>query len=130
MPSGNESCLSLEIFHFHIEYHMASHLLEGRRRVFIVSKHLEGYPYLVHFLSYRVLPESISCFVVDSDAIVVCFRHFDAKLVCALVVALINRSDYAVSLPLRERNPPREGGLDVESMEDGIISYLHRVRLF
>lgn len=71
---------------------MTTHLLECRRRRFVVSKYLGGnhQGHHVHFLSYCVLPLQISVCLIDPPKV---FGILYTKLVCAFVVFFIDSSD-------------------------------------
>ena len=79
MSPSNESSLSAEVFHFHIEGHVAGYFLTADRRRLPVREDFESNMKVFHFLNNRVSPEGIAILFVELESFFDGLRHLDAK---------------------------------------------------
>ncbi len=127
MTAGNESGFALEVLHFYVAYHVASHFLECRWRLFAIAQYFERNHHLRHFFPYDILPKRVPIFLVNSEAIIVHFRYFDTKFICPFMIASVDGGDDSVSTFEGKRYPPGECRLRIQTVDGGVICNLDEV---
>jgi len=76
---GNELSLAAEVFHLHIEYHVAGYFLIADRRRLPVNEDFESNTNVFHFLGNGVSLEGIAILFVKLESFFDGLRHLDAK---------------------------------------------------
>ena len=81
MSPSDESSLAAEVFHLHVEDHVAGYFLKANRRRLPARQDFESNTNVFHFLSNCVSPEGIAILSVKLEGFVDGLWHLDAKFV-------------------------------------------------
>ncbi len=131
MSPSDESSLSAEVFHLHIEDHVAGYFLIADRRRLPIREDFESNTNVFHFLSNRVSPEGIAILFVELKSFFDSFRHLDAKFMGPLKesrASLLHEQNDTVSLFEDMRHPPVESWFMVNAKNFSIFGNLNRMR--
>jgi hypothetical protein len=133
MATGNKSRLSLKVFHFIVENHMAWNLLVANRSGFPIRKNPERDLHVLHLLGNCIRPEGVAILFVNFECLSGSLRYFNAKLVGPLEIASIpvfHKGNDPITLFQDMWNPPVESWLVVDSKDFCIFCCLDEMQFF
>ena len=86
MASYHQACISLEIFHFNVEHHIAIEKSE-KFEAFTPPGNMKCDLYIFHLFSYDIMTIGISFLLVDDNSLFNCLRQLVPKLMGSLKVS-------------------------------------------
>ncbi len=131
MSPSDESRLAAEVFHLHVDDHVAWDFLIAERHRLPVREDFESDTNVFHFLSNRVSPEGIAILFVELKSFFDGLRHLDAKFMGLFKesrASLFHERDDTVSLFEDVGHPPVESWFVVNANNCSIFGNLNRMR--
>ena len=131
VSSSIESRLAAEVFHLHVEDHMAGYFLIADRRRLPIREDFESDTNVFHFLGNRVSPEGIAILFVKVKGFCYGLRQIDAKFMCPFKesrASLLHEQNDTVSLFEDMGHPLVESWFAVKANNFSIFGNLNRMR--
>ncbi len=131
MSPSDESRLAAEVFHLHVEDHMAGYFLIADRCRLPVREDFESDTHVFHLLGNRVSPEVIAIIFVEVKGFFDGLRHLDAKFMGPFKESralLLHERNDTVSLVEDMGHPPVERWFVVNANDFSIFGNLNRMR--